>query len=162
MTTNTSCPTILMVDDDPDDYYLTKAALEESGAQTELELVGDGEELLDYLLCRGKFLDTERSAHPSLILLDLNMPVKNGKEALSALKADPELRQIPVVVYTNSRSKEDILSSYQLGASSYIPKPANFQSLVDTMSTLSKYWLDIAVLPFMGPGPPITGEQALS
>ncbi|MFO7985048.1 MAG: response regulator [Desulfatiglandaceae bacterium] len=162
MKTNKTYPVILMVDDDPDDYYLTKAALEESGAQTELYLVADGQELLDYLFCQGKFADSERAAHPSLILLDLNMPIKNGKEALTALKADPGLRQIPVVIYTNSTAEEDIVSSYQLGASSYIPKPASFQSLVETMGTLSRYWLDIAMLPFMESGTPETGEQALA
>lgn len=155
-------PVILMVDDDPDDYYLTKAALEESGAQTELDLVADGQELLDYLFCRGKFVDAERSSHPSLILLDLNMPVKNGKEALTELKADPDLRQIPVIIYTNSTAAEDIMSSYQLGASSYIPKPASFQSLVEAMGTLSKYWLDIAVLPFMESGQPPPEQPAVS
>lgn len=146
-------PFILMVDDDPDDYQLTKAALKESGEQVRLERVADGEELLDYLFYRGKFVDTERSFRPSLILLDLNMPVKNGKEALAALKLNPDFRQIPVVVYTSSSSIDDIQSSYQMGASTYIPKPASFESLVDTMKILCTYWLDVAALPFSEAGP---------
>ncbi|MEJ2587785.1 MAG: response regulator [Deltaproteobacteria bacterium] len=153
MKPQTVYPVMLMADDDPDDFFLTRAALEESGAQIQLHRVANGEELLDYLF-------DDKSALPSLILLDLNMPLKDGKEVLSILKSEPNLRQIPVVVYTSSTSADDIMSSYRLGASTYISKPNSFQSLVETMKTLCSYWLDVAALPFSEAELPPTTVQA--
>ena len=139
--------TILMVDDDLDDYYLVKEALLENGMLNDLRLVSDGMELMDYLFHRGKFTDSESSPLPSLILLDLNMPGKDGREALRELKTYPMLRSIPVVVFTTSSDIDDITACYEMGASSFISKPNTFDSLIDTMRTLGKYWLNVAELP---------------
>lgn len=149
-----SSPVILMVDDDPDAYFLVRAALEENGARTQLHLCNGVQELSDYLFYCGKHGDCGPNPFPSLILLDLNMSGKNGKEALTALKTDPYVRHIPVVVYTNSTENEDIVSCYRLGANTYIPKPSTFESLVETVAIVSKYWLDIAILPLTTPETP--------
>ena len=135
---------ILMADDDADDRMLTKEALEESRVLNDLRFVEDGEELLDYLKNRGKYADAER---PGLILLDLNMPKKDGREALKEIKADPDLRRIPVVVMTTSKAEEDIFRSYDLGASSFITKPVTFDRLVELMRTLGQYWVEFVELP---------------
>ena len=133
-----------MADDDADDRMLTKEALEESRVLNDLRFVEDGEELLDYLKNRGKYADAER---PGLILLDLNMPKKDGREALKEIKADPDLRRIPVVVMTTSKAEEDIFRSYDLGASSFITKPVTFDRLVELMRTLGQYWVEFVELP---------------
>ena len=135
---------ILMADDDEDDRLLTRDALEESRLKNELRFVEDGVELLRYLRREGEYADAPR---PGVILLDLNMPRKDGREALQEIKADPELRRIPVVVMTTSKAEEDILRSYDLGASSYIAKPVTFEGLVDVMRMLGRYWIDIVELP---------------
>ncbi|MEJ2725365.1 MAG: response regulator [Deltaproteobacteria bacterium] len=147
MKTLDTARTILMVDDDLDDYYLVKEALLENGMLNDLRLVSDGMELMDYLFHRGKFTDSESSPLPSLILLDLNMPGKDGREALRELKTYPMLRSIPVVVFTTSSDIDDITACYEMGASSFISKPNTFDSLIDTMRTLGKYWLNVAELP---------------
>jgi CheY-like chemotaxis protein len=139
--------TILMVDDDPDDYHLVKEALIENGMHNDFRLVSDGIELMDYLFHRGKFADCESSPLPSLILLDLNMPRKDGREALRELKTYPAFRSIPVVVFTTSSDVEDITACYEMGASSFISKPNTFDSLRETMKTLGTYWLNVAELP---------------
>lgn len=136
--------TILMADDDPDDRLLTKDALEESHLLNEFETVEDGEELMEYLHQRGKYADKPR---PGLILLDLNMPRKDGREALREIKSDPDLRRIPVVVMTTSKAEEDILRSYDLGVNSFVVKPITFDGLVDTLQTIGKYWFEIVELP---------------
>jgi two-component system response regulator len=139
--------TILMADDDPDDRQLTKEAFEESLLANDLRFVEDGIELLDYLKRRGKYADPATSPRPGLILLDLNMPKKDGREALTEIKADRNLRTIRVVILTTSKAEEDILRSYDLSASSYITKPVTFESLLDVVKTLGKYWLEIVELP---------------
>ena len=139
--------TILMADDDADDRRLTKDALEESRLANDLRFVENGEELLQYLRREGKFSDAESSPHPGLILLDLNMPRKDGRTALKEIKADPELRQIPVTVLTTSKADEDIFRSYDLGVNSYIVKPVTFEALVYILQTLEKYWFEIVELP---------------
>jgi len=141
---------ILMADDDPDDCLLAREALLESKFSNELYFVSDGEELMDYLYHRGKHRQVSRSPRPSLILLDLNMPKKDGREALREIRADPNLRVIPVVVLTTSKAEEDIYHSYNLGANSFIVKPVTYSSLIEVMQTLKKYWLDIAELPTEG------------
>lgn len=135
---------ILMADDDADDRMLTKEALAESRVLNDLRFVEDGEELMDYLKKRGEFVDSPR---PGLILLDLNMPRKDGREALKEIKADPDLRRIPVVVMTTSKAEEDIYRSYDLGASSFITKPVTFDRLVELMRTLGQYWVEFVELP---------------
>ncbi len=136
---------ILLAEDDPDDRLLLQEALQEGRLANELTCVEDGEELLDYLHQRGKWAGG--APRPGLILLDLNMPKLDGREALRAIKADPSLRQIPVVVLTTSKAEEDVLRSYDLGANSFITKPVTFQSMVDLMRVLGRYWLEIVELP---------------
>ena len=136
-----------MADDDADDRRLTKDALEESRLANDLRFVENGEELLQYLRHQGKFSDEEEAPRPGLILLDLNMPRKDGRTALKEIKADPELRQIPVTVLTTSKADEDIFRSYDLGVNSYIVKPVTFEALVDILQTLEKYWFEIVELP---------------
>src|SRR5690606_8182427 len=114
---------ILMADDDADDRMLTRDALEESRVLNDLRFVEDGEELMEYLTRKGKYSDPETSPKPGLILLDLNMPKKDGREALKEIKSDPELRRIPIVVMTTSKAEEDVFRSYDFGASSFITKP---------------------------------------
>jgi CheY-like chemotaxis protein len=139
--------TILMADDDEDDCILAREALAESRVVNDLHFVQDGEELMDYLCRRGKYAQASNSPRPSLILLDLNMPKKDGREALTEIKADPNLRQIPVVVLTTSQAQEDIYRSYDLGANSFITKPVTFDSLVEVMKIIGKYWFEIVELP---------------
>ena len=139
---------ILLADDDDDDCMLAREALAESRLSSELYIVKDGEELMDYLYHRGQYVSLSSSPRPGLILLDLNMPKKDGREALQEIKNDPELRKIPVIVLTTSKAPEDIYRTYDLGANSFIIKPMNFASLVDVMRTIGKYWFDIVELPF--------------
>jgi CheY-like chemotaxis protein len=144
--------TILMADDDPDDRQLTKEAFEESRLANDLRFVEDGVELMDYLKRRGKYADPATSPRPGLILLDLNMPKKDGREALREIKADPNLKPIRVVVLTTSKAEEDILRTYNLSAASYITKPVTFAGLTEVIRTLGKYWLEIVELPGEGGG----------
>jgi len=139
--------TILMADDDADDRRLTRDALEDSRLANDLHFVENGEELLAYLRHEGKYADAEKAPRPGLILLDLNMPRKDGRTALKEMKADPDLRQIPVTVLTTSKADEDIFRSYDLGVNSYIVKPVTFEALVDILQTLEKYWFEIVELP---------------
>jgi two-component system, response regulator len=138
---------ILMADDDADDRYLAGDALREARLKNEIRFVTDGEELLDYLCHRGKFSDPDANPQPGLILLDLNMPRKDGREALKEIKKDPLLRRIPVVVLTTSKAEEDVLRSYDLGVSGYITKPVSFEGLVEVMRILGRYWFEIVELP---------------
>ena len=140
--------TILLADDDPDDRMLAKDALAESRLANDLRFVEDGEELLDYLYQRGKYTGEEGCCpRPGLILLDLNMPKKDGREALKEIKADPSLRHIPIVVLTTSKAEEDIYRSYNLGVNSFITKPVTFEGLVEAMKHLKQYWIEIVKLP---------------
>ena len=138
---------ILMADDDADDREMTKEAFAVSRLANDLRFVVDGVELMDYLKRRGKYIDPAKSPRPGIILLDLNMPKKDGREALAEIKADPELQRIPVVILTTSKQEEDIYRSYQLHANSYITKPVTFEQLVQVVSALGKYWLEIVELP---------------
>jgi len=139
--------TILMADDDADDRQLTREALEDARLINDIRFVENGEELLDYLHRRGKYSSPAEAPRPGLILLDLNMPRKDGRVVLKELKQDPVLRTIPVVVLTTSKSDEDIYRSYDLGVNSYIVKPVTFDALVDILQTLEKYWFEIVELP---------------
>ena len=149
-----SAPTpfiILMADDDADDRLLAKDALAECKITGDLRFVENGEELIEYLHRRGKYLQAGSAPRPGLILLDLNMPKKDGREALKEIKVDPEFRTIPVVILTTSRADTDIGRIYDLGANSFIAKPVSFDSLVDVMKTLCRYWFDIVELPAKKP-----------
>jgi CheY-like chemotaxis protein len=137
---------ILMADDDDDDYVLTKKALGESRLLNTLIRVRDGEELIDYLHRRGDY-NAENAPRPGVILLDLNMPRKDGREALREIKSDDNLRNIPVVVFTTSKAEEDIYKSYQLGVNSFITKPVTFDNLTEVMRALGNYWFEIVELP---------------
>jgi two-component system, response regulator len=138
---------ILMADDDADDRYLAEDALREARLKNEIRFVVDGEELMDYLCHRGKFSDLTAYPNPGLILLDLNMPRKDGREALKEIKSDPMLRRIPIVVLTTSKAEEDVLRSYDMGVSGFITKPVSFEGLVEVMRVVGRYWFEIVELP---------------
>ena len=139
--------TILLADDDPDDRKLTQDAFVENRLVNVLHCVEDGEELMEYLRRQGRYVDQKDAPLPGLILLDLNMPRKDGREALKEIKADPELRRIPIVVLTTSKAEEDILRTYDLGVNSYVTKPVTFKSLVELVKVLGRYWFEVVELP---------------
>ena len=131
--------TVLMADDDVDDCYLAKEAFLETGAKATFSCVEDGEELIDYLL---KHSRPEIKGLPKLILLDLNMPRKDGRQALRAIKADPTLRDIPIIIFTTSEEKKDICFAMKAGADLFITKPAIFDKWVEIMKSLVIKWLE--------------------
>ena len=139
--------TILLADDDPDDRKLTQDAFVENRLVNVLHCVEDGEELMEYLRRQGRYADQKDAPLPGLILLDLNMPRKDGREALKEIKTDPELRRIPIVVLTTSKAEEDILRTYDLGVNSYVTKPVTFKSLVELVKVLGRYWFEVVELP---------------
>ena len=149
MTTNhnTQPIRILMAEDDADDRLLVKDAFLENHVANDLFFVKDGLELLEYLRKQGKYTDPALSPTPDLILLDLNMPHKDGREALTEIKADPNLRRIPVVILTTSKAEEDILRTYNLGVAGFITKPVTFTGLVEIIKGLTEYWVQIVKLP---------------
>jgi two-component system response regulator len=147
---NKRAVTILMADDDADDRKMAQEAFAESCLGNDLRFVEDGEELLDYLYRRGKYADPTTSPRPSILLLDLNMPRKDGREALQELKADPQFRALRVIILTTSKAEEDILQSYDLSATSYITKPVTFEGLLEVIRAMGRYWLEIVELPDNG------------
>jgi two-component system response regulator len=153
MPTSPHSVVILIADDDPDDRRLTREAFDEAKLANDLRFVEDGAELLDYLFRRGQYADPQSSPRPGLLLLDLNMPKVDGRQALERIKQDPDLRRLRVVVLTTSKAEEDILRSYNLSASSYITKPVTFDALVEVVRTLGRYWLEIVELPHHDPNP---------
>jgi CheY-like chemotaxis protein len=142
--------TILMADDDADDREMTREAFAEAKLANDLRFVEDGVELLDYLFRRGRYADPATSPRPGILLLDLNMPRMDGREALRELKSDPRFKSLRVIILTTSKAEEDILRSYDLSAASYITKPVTFDALVDVIRTLGRYWLEIVELPDHG------------
>ena len=143
--------TILMADDDCDDRLMAEDAMRESRLGNAFRCVEDGQELMDYLTRKGKYAAGD-APRPGLILLDLNMPRKDGRQALKEIKSDPDLRRIPVVILTTSKTEEDVLRSYDLGANSFITKPVTFDRLVDIVRTLGNYWFEIVELPVSAAG----------
>jgi two-component system, response regulator len=137
--------TILLADDDEEDRELAREALQGSRLANEMKFVADGQDLLDYLRHEGRWSE-EDSPRPGIILLDLNMPKKDGREALQEIKADESLRRIPIVVLTTSKDEADVLATYDLGVSSFITKPVTFGGLVDVMKTWTQYWFEIVEL----------------
>ncbi len=138
---------VLVADDDLEDRMLIEDAFKEGRLANTLEFVVDGEDLMDYLHRRNGYSDPSTAPRPGLILLDLNMPRKDGREALKEIKSDPDLRQIPIVVMTTSKVEEDILRTYDLGVNSFITKPVTFEGLVDVVRMLGRYWFQIVELP---------------
>jgi CheY-like chemotaxis protein len=132
---------ILLVEDDPKDAQLTLRELATANLKNRIELVRDGEEALDFLLCRGDYGHRSPSHPPALVLLDLKLPKVNGLEVLKEIKANPATRAIPVVVLTSSREETDMVQSYRLGVNSYIQKPVDFDKFRETIKTLGLYWL---------------------
>jgi CheY-like chemotaxis protein len=147
MTTERKAITILIADDDADDRAFMKEALAECRVANKVEFVEDGEELLDYLRHRGRYANRDRSPRPGLILVDLNMPKKDGREAIAEIKADDDLRMIPIIVLTTSKADEDIYGTYDLGVNSFITKPVTFEGLVAVMKMLKQYWFEVVELP---------------
>ncbi|MGI9452502.1 MAG: response regulator [Geminicoccaceae bacterium] len=138
---------ILIADDDPDDRMMIQEAFTENRVANKISFVEDGEQLMAYLRRNGTFAKLKGRPYPGIILLDLNMPKKDGLEALRELKADPELCRIPVIVLTTSQAEEDIVRTYGLGVSSFITKPVSFDGLVDAIRVICQYWIQIVVLP---------------
>lgn len=138
---------ILLAEDDDDDYLLTTQALEENRLVNRVHRVHDGVELLEYLQGQGMYASPDSAPPPSLILLDLNMPRKDGREALREIKANAALRRLPVVVLTTSRAQEDIVRSYDLGVNSFISKPVTFHGLVEAVKVMGRYWFEVVELP---------------
>lgn len=137
---------ILLVEDSPSDTELTVEALEEGKIYNHLSIVEDGVQAMDFLRRKGNYSDAPR---PDLILLDLNLPRKDGREVLGELKSDPELRMIPVVVLTTSRADEDVLRAYSLHANCYILKPVDFKQFVEVVKHIENFWLSVVKLPTM-------------
>lgn len=138
---------ILVAEDDDEDQMLLKEAMEENRLANTLRFVSNGEELINYLRNKEKFTDKKAYPTPGLILLDLNMPKKDGREALAEIKADKSLKLIPVVILTTSKAEEDIIRSYQLGVNSFITKPVTFDQLVEVSGAIGRYWFEIVELP---------------
>ena len=139
-----------MADDAPGDRVLAAEALKDARVLNEIRFVENGEELMDYLLLRGKYAPPAPAPRPGLILLDLNMPKKDGRTVLKEIKAMPSLCNIPIAVLTTSKDDADVYRSYDLGVNSYIVKPVNFEAIVDTLQTLEKHWFQIVSSPSEG------------
>ena len=139
--------TILIVEDSPEDFEATQRAFLKSGLRNGIRHCQDGDEALDYLFRRGEYTDPEKSPRPGMILLDLNMPGTDGREVLSEVKRDSELRKIPVIVLTTSSDERDIEACYAAGANSYVQKPVGLEGLVDAIQRLHDYWFEIVVFP---------------
>src|SRR6478609_4384285 len=135
---------VLLVEDDPGDVLMTREAFEEHKLRNRLSVVSDGDEALAYLRQEGIHRDAPR---PDLILLDLNLPRRDGREVLSEIKSDPELRRIPVVVLTTSQADEDILRSYQLHANAYVTKPVDFERFVSVVKQIDEFFVSVVKLP---------------
>jgi CheY-like chemotaxis protein len=138
---------VLLADDDDDDVVLIRDSFRKSGLMNDLRIVVDGVDLMDYLKRRGRFSGQETAPRPDIILLDLNMPRKSGREALCEIKADPELKDIPIIVLTTSQAHEDIVRSYREGAASFVTKPVTFESMCRVVARLGEYWFQIVRLP---------------
>ena len=138
---------ILMAEDDTDDRLLVQDALAECKLEHTIRFVGDGEELMDYLLWQGKYLTPESAPRPTFVLLDLNMPRKDGRQALREIRAHPDLCRLPVVVFTTSKAQGDVEKVYELGANSFVVKPVAFDALVKIVGQLAQYWFGLVELP---------------
>ena len=147
---NTPNQPILLVEDSPEDFETTERAFRKSGLRNPIFRCSDGDEALDYLHRRGQYADPAKSPRPGVILLDLNLPGTDGREVLSEIKADPGLKQIPVVVLTTSRDERDVDACYKAGASSYIQKPVDLDGFIKAIERLNGYWFEVVILPKVG------------
>lgn len=138
---------ILLAEDDEEDAQMTLEALKKNRLGNDVRVARDGEEVMDYLRREGRYGNGAEAPLPGLILLDLNMPKKDGREVLAEIKSDARLRKIPVIVLTTSKAEEDIVRSYDLGVNSFITKPVTFAGLADAMRVVSEYWFEIVELP---------------
>ncbi|MEO6166836.1 MAG: response regulator [Chitinophagales bacterium] len=138
---------ILIAEDDEEDRELICEAFIESKLENELVFVRDGEELMEYLLRKGKYENLKANSQPGIILLDLNMPRKDGRQALSEIKSNLELRKIPVIILTTSREEDDVMKTYKLGVNSFIIKPVTYKALVNVMQAIGNYWFEVVELP---------------
>jgi CheY-like chemotaxis protein len=138
---------ILLAEDDDEDLEMTLDALRTHRLGNDLRVTRDGEELMDYLHRRGEYADPADAPTPGLVLLDLNMPKKDGRECLAEIKGDARLRSVPVIVLTTSKTEEDIVRSYDLGVNSFITKPVTFTGLAEAMKVIKEYWFEIVELP---------------
>jgi CheY-like chemotaxis protein len=138
--------TILIADDDADDRMFLEQAMRQNGYDQDIRFVEDGEELMEYLKRQGRYNESN-APWPNMLILDLNMPRKNGFQALSEIKDDPKLRRLPVIVMTTSSADEDVVKTYNLGVNSFVTKPFNFNRLVEMVGTLKTYWMDTVKLP---------------
>ena len=139
--------TILLADDDEDDRLMARDALRDARVHNDLRFVSDGVELMQYLRRQGPYAAEGAAPCPGLILLDLNMPRKDGREALAEIKEDPDLKRIPVIILTTSKAEEDLIRTYDLGVNSFITKPVTFLGLVEVMKVFKRYWIEIVDLP---------------
>jgi CheY-like chemotaxis protein len=144
---NTPSQPILLVEDSPEDFETTERAFRKSGLRNPIVRCADGDEALDYLFRRGAYTDPEKTPRPGVILLDLNLPGTDGREVLTELKADPILKQIPVVVLTTSKDERDVDACYKAGASSYIQKPVDLDGFIKAIERLNGYWFEVVILP---------------
>ncbi len=138
---------ILIADDDDDDKFLVKSALEDCTSNTPVHFVENGVEVMEYLKNEGKFKDKNTFTRPSIIILDLNMPKKDGRETLKEIKAHPLFKTIPVIILTTSKAEEDVNLCYSCGANAYVVKPNSFTELTDILASMTKFWLEIVTLP---------------
>lgn len=147
MDKNSKMVVILLVEDNPADQQLTIRAFQKGKINTNLQIVNDGQEAMDYLLHQGKYTDKSMAPRPDLILLDINMPKKNGKEVLKEIRSNPLLKIIPVVMLTTSDQEKDIVDSYNLGVNAYISKPVRINDFIDVISKLEEFWFTLSLLP---------------
>jgi CheY-like chemotaxis protein len=142
-----SLETILLVEDNPDDVLLLKRAFKKAGLPHALQIASHGEEAVDYLAGDGRYADRDKHPFPALMLLDLQLPRRSGHEVLEWLRAQDDLRRLPVVVLTSSREPNDINRAYDLGANSYLVKPVSFDALLEMVQVLERYWIALAERP---------------
>ncbi len=147
MDRNSKMVVILLVEDNPADQQLTIRAFQKGKINTNLQIANDGQEAMDYLLHKEKFQDKKTAPRPDLILLDINMPKKDGKQVLKEIRADESLKSIPVVMLTTSDQEKDIIDSYNLGVNSYISKPVRINDFINVISKLEEFWFTLSMLP---------------
>jgi chemotaxis family two-component system response regulator Rcp1 len=135
---------VLLVEDNPGDVRLTKEALKDAKLKVNLHVVGDGMEAMAFLRKQGKYAASPR---PDLVMLDLNLPKKDGRQVLAEIKDDPDLKRIPVVIVTTSKSEEDVLKTYNLHANCYVTKPLDLDQFINVVQSIEQFWLTIVKLP---------------